>query len=168
VVGAALGVAVQFVLPVVMKDFLPFEVDLFISWSSLAKGSAAGLVICVLFTLLPLLTVRRVSPLVALRSALGETARMDPLTPVIYVAITAAVLGFAILQTGHWQTGVGFTAMMALGFGRGGGYRRRTQSPCAVSARRGWCRGARRRRAGGSVGALAAGRTRAWRDAPER
>jgi putative ABC transport system permease protein len=73
-VGAALGVAVQFVLPVVMKDFLPFEVELFIAWASLAKGAAAGLVICVLFTLLPLLTVRRVSPLVALRSALGETA----------------------------------------------------------------------------------------------
>ncbi len=121
VVGAALGVAVQFVLPVVMKDFLPFEVELFISWVSLAKGSAAGLVICVLFTLLPLLTVRRVSPLVALRSALGETARMDPLTPVVYAAITAAVLGFAILQTGHWQTGLGFTGMMALGFGLLGG-----------------------------------------------
>jgi len=115
--GAALGVAVQYVLPVVMKDFLPFEVELFISWGSLAKGAAAGMVICVLFTLLPLLTVRRVSPLVALRSALGEVARMDPLTPVIYVAIAAAVLGFAILQTGHWQTGVGFTAMMAVGFG---------------------------------------------------
>ena len=121
VVGAALGVAVQFVLPMVMKDFLPFEVELFIAWSSLAKGAAAGLVICVLFTLLPLLTVRRVSPLVALRSALGETARMDPLTPVVYVAISAAVLGFAVLQTGNWKTGLGFTGMMALGFGLLGG-----------------------------------------------
>lgn len=121
VVGAALGVAVQFVLPVVMKDFLPFEVELFISWASLAKGAGAGMVICVLFTLLPLLTVRRVSPLVALRSAFGETTRMDPLTPVVYVAIAAAVLGFAILQTGYWKTGVGFTVMMAVGFGLLGG-----------------------------------------------
>jgi putative ABC transport system permease protein len=121
VVGAALGVAVQFILPVVLKDFLPFEVELFISWASLAKGATAGLVICVLFTLLPLLTVRRVSPLVALRSALGENTRMDPLVPVVYVAIAAAVLGFAILQTGHWQTGLGFTGMMALGFGLLGG-----------------------------------------------
>ena len=119
--GAALGVGVQFILPVVLKDFLPFEVELFISWASLAKGSAAGLVICVLFTLLPLLTVRRVSPLVALRSALGENTRMDPLIPVVYVAIAVAVLGFAILQTGHWQTGLGFAGMMALGFGLLGG-----------------------------------------------
>jgi putative ABC transport system permease protein len=121
VLGAALGVAVQFVLPVVLKDFLPFEVQLFISWASLAKGAAAGLVICVLFTLLPLLAVRRVSPLVALRSALGEATRLDPLLPIIYIAIAAAVLGFAILQTGHWQTGLGFTLMMALGFGLLGG-----------------------------------------------
>ena len=42
---------------------------------------------------------------------------MDPLTPVVYVAITAAVLGFAVLQTGNWKTGLGFTGMMALGFG---------------------------------------------------
>ena len=121
VLGAALGVAVQFILPAVLKDFLPFEVQLFIAWASLAKGAAAGLVICVLFTLLPLLAVRRVSPLVALRSALGENPGLDPLTPILYVAIAAAVLGFAILQTGHWQTGLGFTLMMALGFGLLGG-----------------------------------------------
>jgi putative ABC transport system permease protein len=121
VLGAALGVAVQFILPAVLKDFLPFEVQLFVSWAALAKGAAAGLVICVLFTLLPLLAVRRVSPLVALRSALGETTKMDPLTPVVYVAIAAAVVGFSILQTGHWQTGLGFSAMMAFSFGVLGG-----------------------------------------------
>ena len=121
VLGAALGVAVQFILPVVLKDFLPFEVQLFVSWVALAKGAAAGLVICVLFTLLPLLAVRRVSPLVALRSALGENTKMDPLTPVVYVGIAAAVVGFSILQTGHWKTGLGFSAMMAFSFGVLGG-----------------------------------------------
>jgi len=121
VLGAALGVAVQFILPVVLKDFLPFQVELFISWAALAKGAGAGLVICGLFTLLPLLAVRRVSPLVALRSALGENTKMDPLTPTVYVAIAAAVVGFAILQTGHWKTGLGFSAMMALSFGVLGG-----------------------------------------------
>src|SRR6185295_1297095 len=70
---------------------------------------------------LPLLAIRRVSPLVALRSALGETTRLDPLTPVVYVAIALAVLGLSILQTGHWQTGLCFTGMMALGFGLLGG-----------------------------------------------
>ena len=32
IVGSALGIAVQLLLPVVMKDFLPFQVDFSISW----------------------------------------------------------------------------------------------------------------------------------------
>lgn len=117
VVGAAAGIGVQLILPVVLKDFMPFQVELFISWMAVAKGAGAGLVICVLFTLLPLLTVRRVSPLLAIRSAQGEATGPDPLRRWLYVGIATAVTGFAILQTGHWQTGLGFAAMMALGFG---------------------------------------------------
>ena len=116
VLGAALGVSVQLVLPAVMKDFLPFTVDFFVSWPAVGKGAFAGLVICVLFTLLPLLTVRRVSPLLAIRSAQGESAAADPWRLALIFVIAAAVLGFAVWQTGHWATGVGFTLMMAVGF----------------------------------------------------
>jgi len=115
--GAALGVSVQLVLPAVMKDFLPFAVDFFVSWPAVGKGALAGLVICLLFTLLPLLTVRRVSPLLAIRSAQGESAAADPWRMALFFGIAAAVLGFAVWQTGHWTMGLGFTLMMALGFG---------------------------------------------------
>jgi putative ABC transport system permease protein len=71
-VGATLGVGIQFLLPELLKEMLPFQVEFFIAWGAVARGAIAGLVICVLFTLLPLLTVRRVSPLVALRSAFAE------------------------------------------------------------------------------------------------
>ena len=118
VAGAALGLTVQLLLPVVLKDFLPFQVDFFISWPAVAKGMLAGWVICVLFTLLPLLEVRRVSPLLAIRSAQGEeSSGSDPLRLALFFVIAAAVLGFAVLQTGHWLTGLGFTLMMAVGFG---------------------------------------------------
>ena len=118
VVGAALGLSVQLVLPMVLKDFLPFTVDFFISWPAVGKGMVAGLVICVLFTLLPLLAVRRVSPLLAIRSSQGdEKTGEDPLRLALFFVIAAAVLGFAVLQTGHWLTGLGFTLMMAFDFG---------------------------------------------------
>ena len=118
IVGALLGLSVQFVLPAVLKDFLPFEVDFFVSWSAVGKGMLAGLVICVLFTLLPLLAVRRVSPLLAIRSTQGgEKAGQDPLRLALFFIIAAAVLGFAVLQTGHWLTGLRFTLMMAFDFG---------------------------------------------------
>jgi putative ABC transport system permease protein len=117
VVGAALGIGVQLVLPTVLKDFLPFQVELFVSWPAVAKGTLAGLVICVLFTLLPLLTVRRVSPLLAIRSAQGESTAPDPLRRWLFAGIAAAVTGFAILQAGNWKVGLGFALMMGLGFG---------------------------------------------------
>ncbi|HNC23168.1 MAG TPA: FtsX-like permease family protein [Opitutaceae bacterium] len=117
VLGAALGVLVQLVLPVVVKDFLPFSVDFYVSWPAVGKGALAGLVICVLFTLLPLLAVRRVSPLLAIRSAQGEAAGRDPLQAALIATIAVAILAFAVWQTGHWLTGLGFALMMALGFG---------------------------------------------------
>ena len=118
VLGAALGVAVQLALPALVKGLLPFDVDFFVAWPTVLRGMLTGLVICGLFTLLPLLAVRRVSPLVALRSAFaGPAPGRDPWTYVIWAAIAAAVAGFAIWQTESWQTGLGFAGMLALSFG---------------------------------------------------
>ncbi|MBI5382444.1 MAG: ABC transporter permease [Opitutae bacterium] len=123
--GAALGLAVQLLLPVVVRDFLPFDVAFFVSWPAVGRGVGAGLAICLLFTLLPLLDVRKVSPLVALRSAFAEMApRFDPWRVVLGVAIVASVAGFAVWQTGNVRTGAGFTGMLAVGFGVLGGVAR--------------------------------------------
>ncbi|MGH7957193.1 MAG: ABC transporter permease [Opitutaceae bacterium] len=118
VVGAALGVAVQVALPHVMADVLPFEVQFFIAWPAVARGMGAGLVICLLFTLLPLLAVRRVSPLVALRSAFAERTGggPDPWRIAIIVFIVVAVAAFSIWQTNRLRDGLGFTAVLAGGF----------------------------------------------------
>ncbi len=118
VVGATLGLVVQIALPYLLADMLPFEVKFFIAWPAVARGTGAGLVICVLFTLLPLLAVRKVSPLVALRSAFADRvgAGPDPWRIAIGIFIVAAVAGFAIWQTGRLRDGLGFTAVLAAGF----------------------------------------------------
>jgi putative ABC transport system permease protein len=116
-VGTTLGVALQQALPWVAKRWLPFEVDFAISWPQVGQGFLAGVVICVLFTLIPLLAVRRVTPLTALRSSLGEgTGRPDPLRWLLWLAIVGAVTAFAIQQTPRWQVGVGFTVALLLAF----------------------------------------------------
>jgi putative ABC transport system permease protein len=118
IVGAALGLIIQVVLPTLLKDMLPFEVSFFIAWPAVIRGMGAGLVICLLFTLLPLLAVRRVSPLVAIRSAFVEkTGGTDPWRIAILVFIVVAVAGFAVWQTGRWRDGLGFTAALAVSFG---------------------------------------------------
>ncbi len=118
VVGALLGVAVQLALPRVLSGLLPFEVEFFVDWPAVLRGGVAGLVICLLFALLPLLSVRRVSPLVALRSAFAEPARrVDPWRIGLVLVIAAAVCGFAVWQTGSNRLGLGFAGMMAVGLG---------------------------------------------------
>ena len=121
--GAALGVAVQLTLPALLKGILPFDVDFFVAWTAVGRGMAAGFVICLLFTLLPLLAIRRVSPLVALRSAFAERVAQtpDPWRVALGVLMVGAVTGFAVWQTGSIRIGLGFTGMLGLGFGVLGG-----------------------------------------------
>jgi putative ABC transport system permease protein len=123
IVGAVLGLAVQIALPTLLGNMLPFEVSFFIAWPAVARGMGAGLVICLLFTLLPLLSVRKVSPLVAIRSAFAESAGAgrDPWRIAIVVFIVAAVAGFSIWQTGRLRDGLGFTAVLAGSFAVLGG-----------------------------------------------
>ncbi len=117
-VGAALGVAVQLSIPALAKDLLPFDVDFYIAWPAVARGVGSGLVICLLFTLLPLLSIRRVSPLVAIRSSVAEEAgSRDPLRWAVYAAIVAAVGLFAWWQSPRWQVGLGFVGALLVSFG---------------------------------------------------
>ena len=74
IVGAALGVAIQSALPRVLADFIPFSFQFGTSWFAVGRAVVIGFVICILFALLPLLTVRRVSPLAAIRASFGTTS----------------------------------------------------------------------------------------------
>lgn len=121
--GAALGVGAQLVLPAFLRDLLPFSFDFFVSWPAVAGGVGAGVLISVLFALLPLLEVRRVSPLLAIRSAFAEVGggRRDWLRVALLAAIVGIVFAFAILQTGRLRWGVGFAGALFAGFAVLGG-----------------------------------------------
>ena len=116
--GAALGVAVQLTLPALLRGMLPVTAPIFVSGRAVAGGVGAGLAVCLLFTLLPLLSIRRVSPLRAIRSGFGEAAgARDPWRWVLYALLGAAVLGFALWQTDRWQRGVAFAVALAVSLG---------------------------------------------------
>ncbi len=116
-VGAAVGVGVQLALPRLVAQMLPVEVDFGIAWGVVLKGAAAGLLICGLFSLLPLLAVRRVSPLVAIRAAVAETAaNRDPWRWAVYAGIVGIVAVFALRQAPRWQVGIGFLVTLAVSF----------------------------------------------------
>ncbi len=66
--GAVLGVVIQYLLPVAIKNFLPVDVHVSLDWTARsARGLGIGVWVALVFALRPLLTLRRVSPLQALR-----------------------------------------------------------------------------------------------------
>src|SRR5688500_108160 len=66
--GAALGVGLQRLFPLVLGDLLPLNISLRPDWLGVLEAIGQGLAIALLFGLLPLLDVRRVSPLAAIRA----------------------------------------------------------------------------------------------------
>ena len=117
VLGAALGAAVQGLLPRVLGDFLPVDVVVSVSWPAVFTGLATGLLMAVLFALLPLLSVRRVSPLRVLRAAFeDDTAAPDPWRAVVIGVIGLFVLAFAYGQTRDWKLTLGFGAGLLAAF----------------------------------------------------
>ena len=69
VIGAVLGSLIQTLLPQVLGDFLPLEVDLAISWTAMGQGVLTGLGISILFALLG---IRQLSPLYTLRASVDS------------------------------------------------------------------------------------------------
>jgi len=117
-VGAALGTGVQLLLPRLFAGFLPVTVSVAVSWGAVAQGIVTGVLVAVLFALLPLLAIRLVSPLRTLRAAYEEdTTRPDPLRLVVYGLIIVFITGFAYLQTRDWKQALGFTGGLLVSFG---------------------------------------------------
>ena len=116
--GALVGIFAQLALPAVFKGLLPVDARMAVSWRAVAGGLCTGLGVCLLFTLLPLLSIRRVSPLRALRTGFDEAPPgRDPLRWALAGLIGAAVFGCAWWQTGRWQRGLGFALALAATFG---------------------------------------------------
>jgi putative ABC transport system permease protein len=113
VVGALLGVAVQFAIPGVVEEFLPVDVRVQLSPSAILLGLGIGVWVALIFALRPLVALRRVSPLQALRREADadalRRARRDPAVWVISAAIVATVVTIAMSRAGSLRDGLGFS-----------------------------------------------------------
>jgi putative ABC transport system permease protein len=116
ILGATLGTLIQKVLPIVLEDFLPVDVTISISWVAIAQGLALGVVISILFALLPLVSVRKVSPLYTLRLSFETVRFRDPVKWLVYALIVAFVFGFCKWQIGSWMQAASFTIGIVLAF----------------------------------------------------
>ena len=110
VLGAFLGALVQRILPMVLKDFLPVDITIALSWPAIAQGILLGVIISLLFALLPLISVRNISPLNTLRLSFEDTPLFkDPVKWLVYAIIILFIFVFTYLQVGGWQQSLYFT-----------------------------------------------------------
>lgn len=116
VIGAALGTAIQQALPLVLKDVLPIKITASISWIPIGQGILLGVLISLLFALLPLVSIRKISPLNTLRISFQPTLIKDPLKWVIYVLIILFIFGFTYLQVNGVMQAATFTLGIIIAF----------------------------------------------------
>ncbi|MCX6218901.1 FtsX-like permease family protein [Spirosoma sp.] len=118
VIGALAGSVVQLLLPRVFSNFLPVTVETSLSVTAILGGIGTGVLISVLFSLLPLLAIRNVSPLRTLRSSYeADLSNRDPFRWLVYLLVLGFIVGFAYLQTKNFMLAVGFTGGLAVAFG---------------------------------------------------
>ncbi|MDB5240111.1 MAG: transporter permease, partial [Spirosoma sp.] len=85
---------------------------------AILSGIGTGLLISVLFALLPLLAIRNVSPLRTLRTSFeSDLSGRDPLRWAVYGLVICFIVGFAYLQTRNFTLAAGFTGGLLVAFG---------------------------------------------------
>ncbi len=113
--GAALGVLVQLLLPVVLAGTLPFQTTFRLEPLPIIAGIVTGMWVAVVFALLPLLEIRNVTPLAALRYEVEPAGkRRDPLRVLAFLALLASIATLAIWQAPSTRDGLGFAAGIGL------------------------------------------------------
>jgi putative ABC transport system permease protein len=102
--GAALGSALEPLLAPLVSRLLPIPLELALSPRAVLSGVAMGVGVTLLFSLWPLLEIRRVPPALILRSevaAVGPRRRPWPAALVIVAGLSA----LALWQAGSWKVG---------------------------------------------------------------
>src|SRR5262249_40621796 len=118
-VGGVGGLAVQLFLPRLLGDFLPVTMPLTIAWLAVLRGLGMGVGLVVLFALLPILAVRRVPPLLALRAVYAEHQPdgRDLWRWGVLLLLVGSICAFALSHTERWTYGMGFCAALGMAFG---------------------------------------------------
>lgn len=117
VLGALLGTILQSWLPLLVADFIPFELETSLSISAITQGVLLGVCVSLLFSLSSLLSIRRIAPLNVFRvNAKDNRGDNDPLRGLVYGVILVFVILFSYFQLKDWRTALIFSGGVIVSF----------------------------------------------------
>ena len=111
--GVAIAAAVIAAVPALVGNIAAlFQVDYGLTPAAVAQGFAVGLLVSVLFSLVPLLEVRHVKPSLLLRHDVSGGMRFDWVKWMVTALVAAALVAVAAWQAGSLRVGL----MLSAGF----------------------------------------------------
>ena len=115
--GALIGIGLQLGLPHVLKDFLPVDVQVTIEPIALLTGLFVGVWVSFVFALMPLISLRNVSPLQTLRresdAAALRGATFDPVRVLVALTIALSIGALGVARSETAQQGLGYAGAVA-------------------------------------------------------
>ncbi len=121
--GVLLGLVVEFSLPAVLGSLLPLRPPLRLPLLSVSAAFGTGILTTMLFSLPPLLEVRKIRPSVVLRRMVEGSGparsfwsrlRTSPVQVVTITVIVLALAGIATALSNSWKGGLRFAGALAV------------------------------------------------------
>ncbi|MCI0338469.1 MAG: ABC transporter permease [Acidobacteria bacterium] len=104
--GLALARIVTIGLPKYLADRISFDIEYGVTWQAALQGLGAGILVALLFSLPPLLEIRRVKPILVLRKDTAASGRrVDWLRLVAGLLILMGLFALAAWQAGSFKIG---------------------------------------------------------------
>jgi len=109
-IGVVLGLLLQGLIPWLLADVIPIRIEQNVSWTAVTQGLIIGTAVAVLFALIPLASLRNVSPLRALRADFEEAARRprDRFLWAVYGSLAAGIFLASYSAAGRWLVALSF------------------------------------------------------------
>ena len=114
--GTIIGLLLQQTFPLILQEFLPFEVEISTSFQAIFIGLLLGVCMSVLFALSPLINTWFVSPLQVLRVQDDTSKKSRPYQIWVVIAIVLFILLFAYWLLGRWTFALSFVAGILVAF----------------------------------------------------
>src|SRR5215510_10233817 len=104
--GLLVAKAVTAVLPKLFADAIPFNVEFGLTWQAALQGLGVGTLISLLFSLTPLLEIRRIKPILVLRSLTTEPRARRAFRNLDWMKLASSlILVLGLVGLASWQAG---------------------------------------------------------------